>query len=236
MSIASYDFIEKPVDDTLMVYDYKENRFIALVDAIIKNSYVNLAIDWGNKTNAQSYLDLLSRVVYEVILSFKDQKYRNKMLYYLSHSLEARQVLLMIFSDTVWYNRRDGGFLMAYNSGANLNRGKLIEFGIDKTLSPIAKQMIKNTIFGTRRLTIDINTRITYDTLADLLVYLVAQSYITQDESDVVTESEDLDDLPFHEDYDVIILDNEKYLFTDLETLSKAVQNMKKYNTATGDW
>ena len=236
MAIPSYDFIERPYDDDYLIYDYNENRYIAKVDAIVQYSYVNLVRDWGTKDNAQSYLDLVSRVIYTVILSFKEQRFRNAMLYYMSHSKSARQTLLEIFSDTVWYNRRDGGFLMAYNSGANLNLGKLIEFGIDKAISSTAKQMVRNTEFGTRRLTIDLNNKETFDDLKSLLEYLVENSYITQDEADVVTESEDLEDLPYHESYDVMELDNDRYLFTDLETLSRAIQDMKKYNTSTGSW
>lgn len=158
-----------------------------------------------------------------------------KEIYYLSHSKDARELLMRIYSDTTWYNRRDGGFMMAYNSGANLNQGKLIEFGIDKAISPIAFQLIRNSILGTRYFTVDINTKIKFDDLATLLAYLVTEAYITQEEADVVTESELIADLPYHEAYDVILLDSGKYLFTDLETLSKAVLNMRKVN-ALGTW
>jgi hypothetical protein len=234
--MESYDILEKPYDDNFMAYNYAENRYVPLVDGITSDSYVNLVVDWGTKENAQSYLDLVSRVVYEVALSFKDQKYRLKEAYYLSHSKEARELLMRLFSDTVWYNRRDGGFMMAYNSGANLNQGKLIEFGIDKAISPIAMQLIKNSILGTKYFTIDINTKVIYDTLAELLVALVVGGYITQAESDVVTASELLSDLPYNEAYEAFLLDSGKYLFTDLETLAKAVLLMKKNNSTTGTW
>lgn len=235
MSIPSYDFLEKPYDDDILTYDYDENRYIPLVKGIKANAYVSLEREWGNENNAQCYLDLVGRVVYEVILSRKDQKYRNKTLYYLSHSKEAREILIKIFTDSVWYNRRDGGFMMAYNSGANLNQGKLIEFGIDKACSSIAKQLIKNTILGTRIFSIDINKATKYVALDDLLSFLVENEYITQNESDVVALSEDLEDLPYHEDYSVTLLDSGEYLFRDLKTLQKAIINMKKYN-GIGDW
>jgi hypothetical protein len=236
MAISSYDILTRPFDDDYMEYDYTESRYVPLVKGIMKDAYVNLIIDWGSEANAQSYLDLLSRVVYETILSFKDVKWRLHMLYYMSHSKKARLALRKIFSDSVWYNRRDGGFLMAYNSGANLNQGKLIEFGIDKALSPIAKQICKNTYLGTRVLPVDLNTNQTFTTLALLLAYLVAQGYITSDQSDVVTASEDLDDLPYHEDYDIITLDSGSYLFRDLTTIKDAIEDMKIYNTTTGTW
>lgn len=230
--MESYDILTAPYNDAFMEYDYKEQRYVPLVDGITNDAYINLAVDWKTKENAQSYLDLLSRVVYETALSFKDQKYRLKEVYYLSHSKEARELLKRIFSDTVWYNRRDGGFMMAYNSGANLNQGKLIEFGIDKALSPIAFQIIKNSILGTRVFTIDINTKLIYDDLDELLVGLVENEYITQEEAD---EVEEVADLPYNEAYDIVLLDTGKYLFTDLETLSKAVLNTKN-NSATGTW
>ena len=235
MSIPTYDFLERPFNDDFMTWNYEENRYVPLVDGVIKDCYVNLIVDWGTKENAQSYLDLLSRVVNEIVLSFKDQKYRDKTLYYIAHSKQARQTLLKIYSDSVWYNRRDGGFMMAYNSGVNLNQGKMIEFGIDKTLSPIAKQIIKNTILGTRILPIEINTKIKFADLTTLLAYLVTETYITQEESDVVALSLDLSDLPYHEAYDVVLLDSGSYLFTDLETLSKAILNMKN-NSSVGTW
>jgi len=230
--MESYDILAKPYDDDFMVYDYKEQRYIPLVDGITNDCYVNLTRDWGTKENAQSYLDLLSRVIYEVAMSFKDQKYRLKETYYLSHSKEARELVKRLFSDTAWYNRRDGGFMMAYNSGANLNQGKLIEFGIDKALSPIAFQIIKNSILGTRYFTIDINTKIKYADLDALLVGLVVGLYLTEEEADLV---ETLADLPYNESYDAVLLDSGEYLFTDLETLSKAVLDTKNYSS-TGTW
>lgn len=236
MAIPNYDKLDKPYNDEFLAWDYDENRYYPLVEGITKDAYVNLVVDWSGKNNAQSYLDLLSRVVDETILSFKDVKYREYMKYYLAHSKRARLTLRKIFSDSVWYNRRDGGFLMAYNSGANLNQGKMIEFGIDKAISPIAKQICKNTYLGTRILPIDLNTNKQFTTLTLLLDYLVVQSYITTDEKAVVLLSEDLNDLPYNETYDVITLDSGNYLFRDLTTLQTAIENMKRYNESEGTW
>ena len=87
--------------------------------------------------------------------------------------------------DGAWYNRRDGGFMMAYNSGANLNQGKLIEFGLDKALSPIAKQIVMNSYLGSRFLPYDINDKEVFDDFDALLVYLVSEAYITQVQADL---------------------------------------------------
>lgn len=236
MAIPNYDKLDRPLDDEFMKWDYDENRYYPVVDGILKDAYVNLIIDWGGEDNAQSYLDLLSRVVDETIMSFKNMKYRDFMKYYIAHSKKARLTLRKIFSDSVWYNRRDGGFLMAYNSGANLNQGKLIEFGIDKALSPIAKQICENTYLGTRILPVDLNTNKQFTTLTLFLDYLVAQNYITEDEKDVVILSENLNDLPYHENYDVVVLDSGNYLFRDLTTLQTAIENMKRYDNAEGTW
>ncbi len=236
MAIPTVDFLERPLVDKFMDFDFNEHRYISLVDGILKDAYVNLIIDWGTKPNAQSYLDLLSRVVYETILSFKDEKYKNTMLYYMAHSKKMRREIQKIFSDSVWYNRRDGGFMMAYNSGANLNQGKLIEFGIDKAISSIAHQIIKNSPLGTRYMTVDINEKQIFASLTTLLAYLVTESIITSDESDVVALSEDINDLPYTEDYQLIALENDRYLYTNIKSIKSYVEAMWIYDNANGTW
>jgi len=236
MAIPTYDFLERPLVDTSMKYDFNEHRYIPLIDGVMKDAYVNLVVDWRTKDNAQSYLDLVSRVIYETILSFKDEKYKNTMLYYMAHSKKMRIEIQKIFYDSVWYNRRDGGFMMAYNSGANLNKGKMIEFGIDKAISSIAKQIVKNSPLGTRYMTVDINKKQVFASLATLLAYLVSESYITSDESDVVVLSENLNDLPYTEDYQLIELENNRYLFTNIKSIKSYVETMFIYDNANGTW
>ena len=236
MAIPTYDKLTAPLVDKFMAYDFNEHRYIALVDGILKDAYVNLIIDWGTKENAQSYLDLVSRVIYEVILSYKDEKYKNTMLYYMAHSKKMRREIQKIFNDSIWYNRRDGGFMMAYNTGANLNQGKLIEFGIDKAISSIAHQIIRNSPLGTRYMTVDINEKQTFASLTTLLAYLVSESIITSDESDVVTASEDLNDLPYTEDYQLITLENDRYLYTNIKSIKSYVELMWIYDNANGTW
>jgi hypothetical protein len=236
MAIPTYDKLTIPLVDKFMIYDFNEHRYIALVDGILKDAYVNLMTDWGSKENAQSYLDLVSRVIYETILSFKDEKYKNTMLYYMAHSKKMRKEIQKIFYDTIWYNRRDGGFMMAYNSGANLNQGKMIEFGIDKAISSIARQIIKNSPLGTRYMTVDINDKQIFASLTTLLAYLVSESYITSDESDVVTLSEDIEDLPYTEDYQLVELENDRYLFTNIKSIKSYVEAMWINDNSNGTW
>ena len=236
MSIPTNDFLTIPLTDDFLDYDFNESRYLAKVAGITKDSYVNLVIDWGTPENAQSYLDLLSRVVIETILSFKDEKYKMPMLYYMSHSKKMRIELQKIFADSVWYNRRDGGFLMAYNSGANLNQGKMIEFGIDKALSSIAKQIIKNSPLGTRYMTVDINEKQIFSSLETLLSFLVSEGYISSDEKDVVTASEDLNDLPYTEDYQLVTLENDRYLFTNIKSIKSYIADRWIYDNSSGTW
>ncbi len=236
MAIPTYDKLTKPLVDSFMTFDVNEHRYVALTDGILKDAYVDLVVDWGSKENAQSYLDLVSRVIYEVILSFKDEKYKNTMLYYMAHSKKMRKEIYKIFCDSVWYNRRDGGFMMAYNSGANLNAGKLIEFGIDKALSSIAHQIIKNSPLGTRYMTVDINEKQVFASLATLLAYLVSEGIISSAESDVVTASEDIEDLPYTEDYQLIDLENDRYLYTNIKSIKSYVEAMWIYDNANGTW
>ena len=192
MAIPTLEYLDRPFIDGMMDYDYDEQMYIPLVKGILEYAYVNLIVDWKTEENAQAYLQLVARVVYETILSLKDPKYRIQMLYYMSHSKKARVEMFKLFSDTAWYNRRDGGFMMAYNTGANLNQGKLIEFGVDKALSPIAKQLVLNTYLGTKYLPYDINTTTTFDDLPALVVYLVDNTYITAEQALLVEYIDDL--------------------------------------------
>lgn len=233
MAIPTQDFLERPYEDELFEYDYHEQMYVPKFTAIRDYAYVNLLKDWTTEENAQSYLFLLSRVVNEVILSMKDAKYQMAMKYYLAHSKKARIELFKLYSDSAWYNRRDGGFMMAYNSGANLNQGKLIEFGIDKALSPIAKQIVMNSYLGTRFLPYDINIKERLDDLDAVLSYLVTNGYITQEQADAV---ETLDDLPYDMSYRITEEQDGKYLFSDLHTLKKAIAKLRMHDPVNGTW
>ncbi len=233
MSIPERDKLLKPYDDELFEYDYSEQIYVPKVEAILEYAGINLLKDWTTVENAQSYLSLLARVVNETIYSFKDPKYVMHMKYYLAHSKKARIELFKIYSDSAWYNRRDGGFMMAYNSGANLNQGKMIEFGIDKALSPIAKQIVLNSYLGTRFLPIDINDKERFDDLDSLLDYLVANDYITSLQADSINT---LENLPYDMSYNVMVEPDGKYLFIDLYTFKKATAKLRMYDPVNGTW
>ena len=236
MAIPTYDILERPYADNYMQWDNKEHRYVPLVDGILKDAYVNLIVDWGKKENAQSYLDLVSRVIYETILSYKDERFKVSMLYYMAHSKKMRAEIYKIFCDTVWYNRRDGGFMMAYNTGANLNQGKLIEFGIDKALSPIAHQIIRNSELGTRYMTVDINEKQIFASLTALTTFLNEEGYISTEEVENVLESENINDLPYTEDYQLVELENDRYLFTNIKSIKSYIEKMWIYDNVNGTW
>lgn len=236
MAIPTYDILERPYADNYMQWDNKEHRYIPLVDGILKDAYVNLIVDWGKKENAQSYLDLVSRVIYETILSYKDERFKVSMLYYMAHSKKMRAEIYKIFCDTVWYNRRDGGFMMAYNTGANLNQGKLIEFGIDKALSPIAHQIIRNSELGTRYMTVDINEKQIFASLTALTTFLNGEGYISTEDVENVLESESINDLPYTEDYQLVELENDRYLFTNIKSIKSYIEKMWIYDNVNGTW
>ena len=98
MAIPTHDKLSKPYTTEEMIYDYNEQRYIPTTEGIAQHAYINLIVDWKTAENAQSYLDLLSRVIYETILSMKDSKYRTSMLYYLAHSKKARNELFQDYA------------------------------------------------------------------------------------------------------------------------------------------
>jgi hypothetical protein len=234
MAIPQIDFLPIPLIDNILEYNFEEHRYVATCEGIRQTAYVNLEVDWGSEENANAYLDLLSKVVYDNIMALvDDSKYKVQLLYYIAHSREMRNVILDIFQDSVWYNRRDGGFMLAYNSGVNLNLGKMIEFGLDKTLSPIAKQKIMNSKLGSRVPFININFINHFDTFVELKDFMLDENYITQEQYDNATK---IEELPKSYKYLVYINLDNKYTFEDLRTFEKITKTMKIYNNANGTW
>lgn len=233
MAIPSYDFMI-PQPDDLMDYDYNLHQYVPKIEALSESSYLDLLTIWQTEENAQSYLDLLRKVVYDVILSFKDGvKYQVPMLYYLSHSKEAREWLWQLFIDTAWYNFRDGGFLMAYNTGANINLGKEIKFGIEQALSSIARQKITNDEFGARLMKYNLDLFYYFDTLQELLDYIETQGFITAEKKALITK---IDEITSSYKYRVFINRDGKYTFQDLMTIERITNEMKLYNNVSGNW
>lgn len=234
MAIPSYDLIDKPYKDKMLDYDYYNHRYVPTLEGIRETAYVDLIEVWRTQENAQSYLDLLSQVVYDVILSGIDgSKNRDKLLYYMAHSKEIRVFLIDLFQDSVWYNQRDGGFMMAYNSGANLNQGKLIEFGIDKALSVIAQQKLKNTNLGNRVVKYNLNDFYYFDDLDNLKVFLVDKGIIDNE-----FELENLEQVPKNPEYVVRGFNAYGVIVVEhLKTYEKVILAKKWiYDKLNGSW
>lgn len=150
MSIPTSDFLSKPYEDDVLAYDYDTHQYYMKLDASQNLTGINLTELWRGDENAQFYLQLIGNVVYTSILRFKDEKYRDRMMYYLSHSKKARNALIALFKDTVHYNHSGGGFMTAYQTGINLHEMKTMRLEPEQFTSPIALEIIKNNGLGTR--------------------------------------------------------------------------------------
>lgn len=237
MAIPELDFLQQPLVDDMLDYDYTNHRYIPTINGVKNTAYLDLVVIWGSTENAQSYLELLSQVVYDVILSKVDgDKNKNKVLYYIAHSKEMRNLMIDIFKDSVWYNQRDGGFMLAYNSGVNLNLGKFMEFGIDKSLSVIAQQKIKNSPLGNRVLKYNLNDFHYFATLDELKTFLVGKGVIENSQLDEIESIDYIKNNHYrykirgYNSYGLIVVE-------DLKTYTeKILKTMKIYDNSDGSW
>lgn len=220
MAIPTKDYLEAPYTDDNMIYDKVESRYIATHDMVVKNGYINLLRALKTPEGVQSYLDLVSTAVYTYILSHYDNKYRYAVLWYMAHSKQIRNALMQIYISSVWYNHRDGGFLVVYQSGINLDQMKDIKMDITKAFSPIERQIIDNSFLGTRILETNFNVINKYSTITLLKEAMVTQGIITQEEADACDSSSELLAIPkvraryriyLNEDYDYCLEDTRFY-------------------------
>ena len=198
MAIPAHDYLAVPYQEPDMqglLYDMKESRYLPSIDFVSKNAYVDLIGVWGSEENAQSYLDLLSSVIYTYILSHYDNKYRFQVLWFMAHSKQVRNALSQLFVNSIWYNHRDGGFMLVYSSGINMDQMKEFKLDIDRALSPIERQIIDNSFLGTRILETNFNTITKYADFDTLLAGMVTSTIITQEESDLCETIDDIMDI-----------------------------------------
>lgn len=224
MAIPRIDFIETPYEEaneTGLLWLGDEKRYVPSVDLIMNEAYFDIVKQWGNsKENAQSYLDLLSRVVYNCIYSRYSNKYKDYTEYYLSHSIKARETLKEIFLDTSWYNRRDGGFMMAYNTGINLNTGKEVLFEINKVMSVIGNQIISNNYLGNHIPQYNLNNFYYFETLEEMLENMIINGLITAIQAGYI---ESIDEIPKSPKYRVFINEHDFYVWEDLLTWKRII-------------
>lgn len=150
MAIPTTDFLTKPYEDDILEYDFDTHQYFMKLDASMGLTGVNLTELWDGEENAQFYLKLISDVVYTRILAHKDEKYREKVLYYLSHSKKAREAIIALIKDTVHYNHSGGGFMTAYQTGINLHEMKTLRLEPEQFLSPVANEIMRNYGLHTR--------------------------------------------------------------------------------------
>ena len=241
MSIPTYDYLAVPYEEkdrNGLLYDKKESRYIPSVDFVNKNAYVDLIGVWGSEENAQSYLDLLSSVIYTYILSHYDNKYRYQILYYMAHSKQVRNALSQIFVNSVWYNHRDGGFMLVYSSGINMDQMKEFKLDLERALSPIERQIIDNSFLGTRILETNFNTITKYDTFVALKDQMLTDTLITQDEYDDAETINDLMNvLKVRLRYRIYINEDLKYCIEDTKTYENEILATKhEFDSVNGTW
>jgi hypothetical protein len=144
--MAIKDFIVKPIQDTRATYDLKTRQYIVTEDFITNEcGWASFTSDVGGRENGEWYRNLLSFNVYEYVRSFKDAKFLNRLNYYLSHSVSAREDLLQVMRNVVAYNMQEGGMFMAYVTGINLQEAKNItNIAMKTVVGLVADQFIKN--------------------------------------------------------------------------------------------
>jgi hypothetical protein len=241
MAIPTYDYLSAPYDEPDMaglLYNMVESRYVPSIDFVSKNAYVNLIGVWGSEENAQSYLDLLSSVVYTYILSHYDNKYRYQVLWFMAHSKHVRNALIQRFVNTVWYNHRDGGFMLVYSSGINMDQMKEFSLDLKRALSPVERQIIDNSFLGTRILETNYNEVVKYDTFELLLAGMVTSLIITQDEADDCEDIDDvLDILKVRVRYRIYINEDLKYCLEDTRFYENVILATKyEFDSVNGTW
>ena len=241
MAIPTYDYLSAPYQEPDMMgllYNMVESRYVPSIDVVSKNAYVNLIGVWGSEENAQSYLDLLSSVVYTYILSHYDNKYRYQVLWFMAHSKQVRNALIQIFVNSVWYNHRDGGFMLVYSSGINMDQMKEFSLDLKRALSPVERQIIDNSFLGTRILETNYNEVVKYDTFELLLAGMVTSSIITQDEADDCEDIDDvLDILKVRVRYRIYINEDLKYCLEDTRFYENVILATKyEFDSVNGTW
>lgn len=192
---------DKTIDDIRAWYDSDNRRWVLTLDEANYHTGLELEVLWESVDNAEWYLDAVSRVVETSVLRYKDSRYTNdEFIYELTHSKNKREALIKVMIDAIQYNEAGGGFLMAYETGINLQEMKELKLKIENAMSVIAEQIIKNTKLAERVSSKNVNKKYVFETLEDLLDYMVDNDYISEDDANKV---EDLNDIKYDYKYKV---------------------------------
>lgn len=212
MAIPINDRLNYPLDDENMYYDFTKHHYILRHDAVLRLAYIDMVELFGGEDNAQAHCNLLSTVIFDSIMRFRRVENVEKATYYLAHSKEARESFLRLLLDSQWFNRTDGGFMVVYNTGINLNEMKEIPMDIKRSMSVIADQIVKNSRLADRVVRYNLDDMYYFETLDELKAYMVDNNYIKQEKADKV---EKLSDIP--NNYKYLVWENEdnEFVFQD---------------------
>lgn len=224
MRFYTNDYLAKPYNDTSMKYDIDKHQYILSYDYSKNETGIDLAELWVTKENAEGILMLISNVSYTVLSKYKDNtKYYERTLYWLSHSKKGRDFIKRLMLDMVRYNHEDGGMFIAYQTGINLQEMKDVQVQLHHAFSAVAEQIMEKYGQQARIELMNINIMTRFNTLEELLTYMVAQGFITQEIADTV---EEITDIPYNYKYKTFINAQEQYVCEDMLTFKKAMERL----------
>ena len=148
--MAIKDYV-KPYNDNKAFYDFDQHRYILTTTHANHQTGLNLEEIWEGTENLEWYLEYVSRVVYHYVGRYKPPHLYKKLTYYLSHSKEMRHAMIELMVDTIAYNFEDGGFLIAYQTGVNLKEMKDLDIKINRAISVVGDQILKNFMLKDRQ-------------------------------------------------------------------------------------
>lgn len=213
------DRLANPFDDEKLRYVIKDHRYVLERDIADFETGLVLSEIWQGEDNVLWYLDAISKVTYTYLTKFKDSKYYERMLYYLSHSQKARDMIFELMIDTIQYNHEDGGFLIAYQTGVNLHEMKDINIKLEMAISVIGKQVLHKYGIMQRLNNVNINEFEYFNTLEELLEDLFDKDLITEEEKD---EIESLEEIVTNYQFRVFF-NRGKYIYENLLTFKNAL-------------
>jgi tRNA U34 5-carboxymethylaminomethyl modifying enzyme MnmG/GidA len=156
----------------------------------------------------------------------------------MAHSKQVRNALSQIFVNSVWYNHRDGGFMLVYSSGINMDQMKEFKLDLQRALSPVERAIIDNSFLGTRILETNFNMITKYDTFVALKDAMLLDELITQDEYDNAETITDLMNvLKVRLRYRIYINEELQYCIEDTKTYENVILATKyEFDSVNGTW
>jgi len=209
MAIKDYINVNTFIDDKAF-FNNDINKWVLKLDYANHRSGLDLVELWRSEENAEWYLEMVATVVYATIMEYKKLEEVKNFEYLLNHSKDLRNSLTEIMIDAVVYNEAGGGFLIAYETGINLQEMKELKMDIGQAMSSIAKSMVEKSGLGIRALGVDISFVKGFDDIETLLDYLISKNLL---EANIADEIEDIKEIPFDYRYKCFYDDNYKKFY-----------------------